>query len=160
MEAVPFASSDGPLCSETRSSAGPEQGKLSPERCDERLSRLQARLEDLRAQEAELSLSTPEEAGRGATPADLAAVADQLERVIADGEPQKAKALLRLLIEELRVDGRAQIQPIYRLVMPEVCATSEKVERAAIEPEPAFASRPSLNRPSHLGISRSAALRR
>jgi len=77
-----------------------EQGKLSPERCDERLSRLQARLEDLRAQEAELSLSKPHEAGHGSTPADLAAVADQLERVLADGEPQKAKALLRLLIQE------------------------------------------------------------
>jgi len=111
-----------------------EQGKLSPERCDERLSRLQARLEDLNAQEAELSRSISQEAGRAPTPADLAAVADQLERVIADGEPQKAKALLRLLIEELRVDGRAQIQPIYRLVMPEVCATSEKVGRVGIEP--------------------------
>jgi len=111
-----------------------EQGKLSPERCDERLSRLQARLEELRVQEAELSLLTPDEAGRRATPADLAAVADQLERVIAEGEPQKAKALLRLLIEELRVDGRARIQPTYRLVMPEVCATSEKVERTGIEP--------------------------
>ncbi len=111
-----------------------EQGRLSPERCDERLSRLQARLEDLRAQEAELSLSTPDEAGRGPTPADLAAVADQLERVIAEGEPQKTKALLRLLIEELRVKGRTQIQPTYRLVVPAVCATSEKVELRGIEP--------------------------
>jgi site-specific DNA recombinase len=111
-----------------------EQGKLSPERCDERLTRLQARLEDLRAQQAELSFSTPEEAGHGPTPADLAAVADQLESVIAEGEPPKAKALLRLLIQELRVDGRAQIQPTYRLVTPEVCATSEKVGAPGIEP--------------------------
>jgi site-specific DNA recombinase len=111
-----------------------ELGKLSLERCDERLSRLHARLEDLRAQQAELSLSRPHEAGQGPTPADLAAVADQLERVIAEGEPQKTKALPRLLIQELRVDGRAQIQPTYRLVTPTVCATSEKVERAGIEP--------------------------
>jgi site-specific DNA recombinase len=104
-----------------------EQGKLSPERCDERLTRLQARLEDLRGQQRELAPSTPDEAGHGPTPADLAAVADQLEGVIAEGESPKAKALLRLLIQELRVDGRAQIQPTYRLVMPEVCATSEKV---------------------------------
>jgi site-specific DNA recombinase len=111
-----------------------EQGRLSPERCDERLTRLQARLEDLRARHAELVPSTRDEAGQAPTPADLAAVADQLERVIAEGEPPKAKALLRLLIQELRVDGRAQIQPTYRLVMPEVCATSEKVERTGIEP--------------------------
>jgi hypothetical protein len=47
---------------------------------------------------------------------------------------QKTKALLRLLIQELRVDGRAQIQPTYRLVTPTVCATSEKVGRTGIEP--------------------------
>ena len=41
-----------------------------------------------------------------------------------EGEPQKAKALLRLLIQEIRVNGRAQ-QPTYRLLTPEVCATSE-----------------------------------
>jgi len=111
-----------------------EQGKLSPERCDQRLSRLQTRLEDLHAQQAELAPTTPQERGHGPTPADLAVVADQLEHVIAEGEPQKSKALLRLLIQELRVDGRAQIQPAYRLVTPEVCATSEKVGRAGIEP--------------------------
>ena len=43
-----------------------------------------------------------------------------------EGEPQKAKALLRLLIQEIRVNGRAQVQPTYRLLTPEVCATSEK----------------------------------
>jgi site-specific DNA recombinase len=111
-----------------------EQGKLSPERCDERLTRLQARLEDLRAQQAELAPSTRDEARHGPTPADLAAVADQLERVLAEGEPQKTKALLRLLIQELRVDGRARIQPTYRLATPEVCATSEKVGGAGLEP--------------------------
>jgi site-specific DNA recombinase len=111
-----------------------EQGRLSPERCDERLTRLQARLEDLGAQQAELSLSSPDEAGRAPTPADLAAVADQLEHLLAEGKPEKTKALLRLLIQELRVDGRARIQPTYRLATPEVCATSEKVERAGIEP--------------------------
>jgi site-specific DNA recombinase len=111
-----------------------EQGKLSAERCDERLSRLQTRLEDLRAQEAELAPSSPHEPGHAPTPADLTAVADQLEQVLAEGEPQNAKALLRLLIQELRVNGLAQIQPTYRLVTPAVCATSEKVERTGIEP--------------------------
>jgi site-specific DNA recombinase len=111
-----------------------ERGKLSPERCEERLTRVQARLDDLRAQEAELSLQAPHEAGHAPTAADLAAVADELDRVIADAEPQKAKALLRLLIEELRVNGRAEILPTYRIVTPEVCAMSEKVEVAGIEP--------------------------
>jgi site-specific DNA recombinase len=111
-----------------------EQGKLSPERCQERLARLQTRLDDLRAQEAELSLQAPHEAAQAPTTADLAAVADQLETVIAEAEPQQAKALLALLIEELRVNGRAEILPTYRIVTPAVCAVSGKVERAGIEP--------------------------
>jgi hypothetical protein len=41
---------------------------------------------------------------------------------------------LRLLIEELRVNCRAEIVPTYRVVAPEVCAMSEKVERNGIEP--------------------------
>jgi site-specific DNA recombinase len=111
-----------------------EQGTLSPERCDQRLVRLQTRLDDLHAQHAELSLSTPHDPGHALTPADLAAIADQLEHVIAEAEPQKVKALLRLLIEELRVDGRAQIQPTYRLATPAVCATSGKVGGTGSEP--------------------------
>jgi site-specific DNA recombinase len=111
-----------------------EQGKLSPERCEERLTRLQVRLDDLRAREAELSLQTPDEATRALTAAELAPVAVHLEAVIAEADPKKAKALLRLLIDELRVNGRAEILPTYRLVTPEVCAMSEKVEAAGIEP--------------------------
>lgn len=99
-----------------------------------RLARLQARLDDLHAQEVELSLQAPHEAGDAPTAADLAAVGDELEHVIAEAEPQKAKALLRVLIQELRVNGRAEILPIYRLVTPAVCAMSEKVERTGIEP--------------------------
>ena len=44
-----------------------EQGRLSPERCEERLSRLRARLEDLHAQQAELAPLRP---GGGRTGAD------------------------------------------------------------------------------------------
>lgn len=111
-----------------------EQGTLSAERCEQRLTRPQARLDDLRAQEAELSLQAPHKATQAPTAADLAALAEHLESVIADADPQKAKALLRLLIKELRVNGRAEILPTYRLVTPAVCAMSEKVGVPGIEP--------------------------
>jgi hypothetical protein len=111
-----------------------EQGKLSPERCEDRLKRLQARLDDLRAQEAELSIQAPYEAAHAATAADLAEIANVVEEVAAEGDPRKAKALVNLLIDELRVNSRAEILPTYRLVTPEVCATSEKVGRVGIEP--------------------------
>jgi site-specific DNA recombinase len=106
-----------------------EQGTLSAERCEQRLTRLQTRLDNLRAQQAELSLQAPHEGTHAPTAAELADVADQLEHVIAEANPQCAKALLRLLIEELRVNSRREIQPTYRLVTPTVCAMSEKVGR-------------------------------
>jgi hypothetical protein len=79
------------------------------------------------------------------TAADLKQVADKLEWVIASGEPEKTKALLRLLIAELRVNGKADIQPTYnvltldRLPTAGVCATSGKVETVGIEPTSAIA---------------------
>jgi len=117
-----------------------EQGRLSPEHCEQRIARLNARLDDLRAQQAELATDGADEGAQAPTPADLAATASQLESVIAEGEPEQAKALLRILIAELRVNGRHDIQPTYRIITPDrtqtagVCATSEKVETAGIEP--------------------------
>jgi site-specific DNA recombinase len=111
-----------------------ERGTLSAERCNERLSRLQARLTDLRGQHAELDESTPDEGTHAPTRAELATIADHLDQLIANAEPQQAKALLRHLIAELKVNSRAKIQPTYRVITETVCATSEKVERAGIEP--------------------------
>ncbi|HMH48470.1 MAG TPA: hypothetical protein VK538_12250 [Solirubrobacteraceae bacterium] len=88
------------------------------------------RLDDLGAQQAE----TDDDGSRAPTADDLAAVAGQLETLIADGQPEQIKALLRLLIAELRVNGKADIRPTYRVLTPDrfptagVCATSGKVE--------------------------------
>jgi len=111
-----------------------EQGKLSPERCEQRLARLQTRLDDLHAQHAELSLSTPHAEAQSPTAAELAAVADQLETLLTRGEPQKAKALIRELVAELKVNGKTEILPSYYLATPVVCATSEKVGGTGLEP--------------------------
>lgn len=52
--------------------------------------------------------------------------------MIADGQPKHTKALLRLLIAELRVNSKADIQPTYRVLTPDrlptagACPTSEK----------------------------------
>ena len=67
-------------------------------------------------------------------PAALTAVADKLRNTLATGQPEQTKALLRLLIKELRVNGRSEILPTYRVVAPEVCATPSSVGRAGIEP--------------------------
>ena len=115
-----------------------EEGRLSPERCEQRLADLTTRLDDLHAQQAELA-NNDDEAAHTPTTADLTAVADRLENVLAQGEPEQTKALLRILIAELRVNSKTSIQPTYRIVTPGVCATSEKVETVGIEPTSAIA---------------------
>jgi site-specific DNA recombinase len=110
-----------------------EQGTLNAQRCEERIARLQARLDTLAAQEADLALASAEPA-EAPGPKELAAVADRLEHVITTEPAAKSKALLRLLIDELQVNSRSEIQPTYRIVTPAVCVTSEKVERIGIEP--------------------------
>jgi hypothetical protein len=66
--------------------------------------------------------------------ANLAAVADRLEGVIATGDPKQAEALLRLLIKELRVNGRREILATYRVVTDTVCAPPSSVGVTGIEP--------------------------
>jgi site-specific DNA recombinase len=111
-----------------------EQGRLSPERCEQRVAGLQARFDDLGAQQAELA-ENDSDGSRAPTADDLAAVAGQLETLMADRQPEQTKALLRLLIAELRVNSKADIQPTYRVLAPDrfvtagVCATSGKWRR-------------------------------
>jgi hypothetical protein len=66
--------------------------------------------------------------------AELAEVTNNLETTIATAEPRQAKALLRLLIKDLRVNARWEILPTYRIVTPAVCALPSSVEPAGIEP--------------------------
>lgn len=125
----------------------PTVGFLSAERKEFRQAFRQPLLEELRTQEAELSLQSPQGAAPMPTQAELAAVADQLERVIATAQPQQAKALLRILIAGLCVNGKADIRPTYRVTTPDedapllagVRPTSGKVETVGVEPTSAVA---------------------
>ena len=110
-----------------------ESGDLEPGQFKTRLADLHAKLDTLREQEQTLTaqLADPAEA---VDPAALAAVADRLRDTLATGEPEQTKALLRLLIKELRVNGRSEILPTYRVVTPEVCATPSSVGAPGIEP--------------------------
>jgi hypothetical protein len=47
---------------------------------------------------------------------------------------EHTKALLRILIQELRVNSRAEIPPTYRIATPMGCATKSSVEPAGLEP--------------------------
>jgi site-specific DNA recombinase len=111
-----------------------ENGTLSADRLAERISALQDRLQALREQDVELIAQLAPDASSSPDTSALVAVADQLDLVLAAGAPQKTKALLRLLIKELKVNGRSEILPTYRILTPEVCATPSSVGAPGIEP--------------------------
>ena len=110
-----------------------ESGDLEPGQFKTRLADLESKLDTLRDPEHTLAGQLADPAG-GFDPQALASVADRLRETLAAGEPEQTKALLRLLIKELRVNGRSEILPTYRVVAPEVCATTSSVERTGIEP--------------------------
>jgi hypothetical protein len=72
--------------------------------------------------------------------AALNAVADQLGQVIETGEPDQAKALLRILIAELQVNSRNEILPTYRVGAPVVCAQTSSVGETARRANHVFAA--------------------
>jgi hypothetical protein len=55
------------------------------------------------------SLAAPDEGTRAPAAVALAAPAELLEHVLGEANPPKTKPLLRLLIDELRVNSRAEI---------------------------------------------------
>ena len=99
-----------------------------------RTAALETRLTDLREQDLTLTARIAPEAPTTADTANLAAVADQLEDLVGAGDPKQTKALLRLLIKDLRVNGRSEILPTYRVVTDAVCALPSSVGAAGIEP--------------------------
>jgi site-specific DNA recombinase len=111
-----------------------ENGDLDPARFKERLSGLDARLDTLHGQDRALAHEIAADTPTAPDTAGLEAVADELARVVAAGDSDQAKALLRILIAELQVNSRAEILPTYRVATPTVCAHNSSVELAGLEP--------------------------
>jgi site-specific DNA recombinase len=111
-----------------------EAGDLEATRFEKRVSALETRLDGLREQDADLAQQLAPQADAAPDAADLAAVADNLEATVATAEPRQAKALLRLLIKDLRVNARSEILPTYRIVTPAVCALPSSVGGTGLEP--------------------------
>jgi site-specific DNA recombinase len=111
-----------------------ENGDLNAGRFEKRTSALETRLDALRERDAQLAQQLAPQAHTTPDAGELAAVADNLETTIATAEPQQAKALLRLLVKDLRVNARSEILPTYRVVTPAVCALPSSVGAPGIEP--------------------------
>ena len=111
-----------------------ENGDLDPARFKQRLSARDARLDALYGQDQALALEMAADTPTTPDTATLRAIAAQLDHVIANGEPEQAKALLAILIADLRINSRAEVLPTYRVGTPTVCAPTSSVELAGLEP--------------------------
>jgi site-specific DNA recombinase len=118
-----------------------EAGDLDPARFNERLSALDARLDALHDQDQALAGKLAAEASATPDAAALPAVADRLPETIAGGDADPAKALLRILIAGVRVNGRHEIVPTYRVPPAVGCAQGSSVGDAGLEPATSALSR-------------------
>jgi site-specific DNA recombinase len=109
-----------------------EAGDLNPAHFNERLTTLKGRLDALHDQDQALAHDLAVDTPTTPDAAALRAVADQLDHVIEHGEPEQAKALLAILIAELRIDSRNEIMPTYRVGAPVVCAPNSSVGEPAL----------------------------
>jgi site-specific DNA recombinase len=112
-----------------------EAGDLDAKRFDGRIAALQSQLDTLTDQHDELTHQLADDASQ--EPPDtrqLRAVADHLEETLKAARPEETKALLRLLIEDLQVNSRAEILPKYKVAAQMVCAATCEVELVGLEP--------------------------
>jgi site-specific DNA recombinase len=111
-----------------------ETGDLDAKRFQTRTAVLETRLTDLHEQDLALAAQLAAQAPTTPDAANLAAIADQIEDLVTTGNPKQTKALLRLLIKDLRVNGRSEILPTYRVVTDAVCALPSSVGGTGLEP--------------------------
>ncbi len=104
---------------------------MKPVACQERIDNLQARLDALIAEEQ--ALVAQDEPDEAPTPELVAEWAQTLDIALYSGSAQQRKALIRKLVKELRVIGRDEIIPTYR-VPALVRAPGDQVELPGIEP--------------------------
>ena len=112
---------------------GFEDGRLAPDLFQDRVRGQRDRLETLREREAALTARLATHAHTPPDGAALAGLADQLEAIVADENPEQAKELLRLLVKDIQVHDRHRIIPTYRIPAA-VRAIPRKVGGTGLEP--------------------------
>ena len=110
-----------------------EEGSLSAADCQDRVAGLKVKLDALQAEEASLALKASDEEREPSSAVDVAAWAKDLGVLLRAGSAQQRKALLRLLMKELRVMSREEIVPTYKIPAL-VRAPEGQVDPRGLEP--------------------------
>ena len=92
-----------------------EQGIMSAADCRERVDRLRDQIEALEAEDRAITEGRPESLSAAPAADDVAEWARDLRLVFDNATPQQKKALIRLLVKELRVMSRKDIRPTYKI---------------------------------------------
>jgi site-specific DNA recombinase len=92
-----------------------EEGSLSPSDCQERTAKLNGRIDALAAEEASLVQKVEEDDSETPSAVDVVEWSRDLGRLLRAGTTPQRKALLRLLVKELRVMSREEILPTYKI---------------------------------------------
>ena len=108
-----------------------EEGTMPESACGPRIGELTERLRGLEARREELRAEEPAER-EPLTDDDLALLQAQVREVIEGGDPPTRKALLQSLVDEIRVVSRAEIYP--SLSLPAVRPPFGSVPPEGIEP--------------------------
>ena len=115
-----------------------EDGTLDAALCQQRLSELENEQAELQGRETGLAADLDEESKTAFPVRALEQSRTELEHADEGDNPAKTKALLRLLIAEIAIFNREEIQPTYRLPLElekgPVRAMAGKVEPTGLEP--------------------------
>ena len=92
-----------------------ESGTMPEAVCGERLNALGGEATLLRARREELAEVLEADAPQSPSPDQLARLRKAAEQTLAKGSLTKRRALLALLVQEIRVHGRDRIDPVFRV---------------------------------------------
>ena len=114
-----------------------EAGSLSEAQCGKRLEGLATKMRDLRTRREELHSAMEHAKAAAPDAAEIAAMRHHIEHALTDGSVPARKALLQVLVHEIRVEGRDRVVPWLRVpggAEPKVRALARLAPPAGLEP--------------------------
>jgi site-specific DNA recombinase len=117
-----------------------EAGDLPQDACGKRVRQLNVRLAELRNRHQDLTDELEHDQIAPPSAGQLKALRAKIREAIDKGSPAAAKVLVQNLVQEIRVEDRANITPYFRLPdggdpsLPGVRAPSRSVGRRGLEP--------------------------
>ena len=110
-----------------------ETGTMPEDACAPRIAALTEEAAGIERRRAELTQAAEiEDAPERVTPKELAELGQELEQALATGPVARRKAVVQALVDEITVESRAAIKPVFRV--PAVRSVVGTMELAGLEP--------------------------